>query len=446
MKNKNFKLIISILICVLFTSSCSRIYRVNPGNNYENNILDEKIEIIDKTLNDFNILEGLEKDDPAFVENNNAASGSTDDEKTASEEIDEVNPEIPAGSDANAEAETTPTPKKVFRPEEIVFYRTCSLDAIPAVTDKERFYAVERATGDAIECLYISSDTSILEIDPNGDMHAKKPGTVDIHISVGSLNYTLSFTVANSIYYAFTSGDVTGLSESDNAVLEEINKVIDNYNMYHLTTFEQIRTVHNYILQNTEYDTGRLENGSFLPDSYTVKGVLLNKKAVCEGYAQAFALFMNLLGIENQIVRGTTLKNNATHAWNLVKLEDDWYHIDVTWDDPIGNPADKINYTYFMLPDAFIQRTHAFNPFYPACTSTAYTYEVYADNIIDSIDQFEDKFYYFYSKGCDRIMILYPEHELPDFSLIRNHYKGAFSYYPLSVFGDYSVFEMILRR
>jgi len=70
----------------------------------------------------------------------------------------------------------------------------------------------------------------------------------------------------------------------------------------------------------------------------TVYGALVNREATCEGYAKAFKYFMDYLGIKNVLVTGTardTSGNEEPHMWNYVCLNDKWYGVDVTWDDPV---------------------------------------------------------------------------------------------------------------
>lgn len=113
---------------------------------------------------------------------------------------------------------------------------------------------------------------------------------------------------------------------------------------------EQIKIVHDYLVDTVEYD---LEAGSNI---YNIYGTLIDKRAVCEGYARAFKYILDDLEIPTIIACGLA-KNSAgvteTHAWNYVQLENgQWYAIDVTWDDPViigsGIISDSIKYQYFL--------------------------------------------------------------------------------------------------
>ena len=113
---------------------------------------------------------------------------------------------------------------------------------------------------------------------------------------------------------------------------------------------DQIKTVHDYLVNNLEYDT-TLSNSNI----YNLYGALVNKKTVCEGYARAFKSMMDDLGITCVIVCGTGVNSSGkteTHAWNYINLDGNWYAIDVTWDDPIiignGYVSKDIFYKYYL--------------------------------------------------------------------------------------------------
>ncbi len=125
-------------------------------------------------------------------------------------------------------------------------------------------------------------------------------------------------------------------------------------------TYEDIKMVHDYIVENTEYDSTLS-----LPDIYNVYGTLIRKQSVCEGYAKTFKLLMDELGIPCVIVIGeATNSNNETenHAWNYVQINNSWYAIDATWDDPVvsgggtARPASK--YKYFLKGMTTISKDH----------------------------------------------------------------------------------------
>ena len=129
------------------------------------------------------------------------------------------------------------------------------------------------------------------------------------------------------------------------AIRQEIKKQLDGYSDY-----EKIREVHNWLIDNIEYDMDLKTK-----EPYSISGALTEGIAVCEGYARSFKYIMDGLDIPCVLVSGIGTNSNGeieSHAWNYVMLDNKWYAIDVTWDDPviIGNgyiPEDT-KYTHFL--------------------------------------------------------------------------------------------------
>ena len=124
--------------------------------------------------------------------------------------------------------------------------------------------------------------------------------------------------------------------------------------------YTKIKLVHDYLIDSIEYDDTLREN-----NIYDIYGALVNKKCVCEGYAKAFQYIMQEAGIETVIIIGTgTNSRNETesHAWNYVNLNNKWYAIDVTWDDPIisggGILTNKSRYEYFLKGSQTMNENH----------------------------------------------------------------------------------------
>ena len=108
--------------------------------------------------------------------------------------------------------------------------------------------------------------------------------------------------------------------------------------------------VHDYLVDNIEYDTTISRN-----NIYDVYGALVNRIAVCEGYARSFKYILDEMGIPCVLVIGTGTNSQGEterHAWNYVELEGNWYAVDCTWDDPIiiggGGQTLSSRYKYFL--------------------------------------------------------------------------------------------------
>lgn len=134
-----------------------------------------------------------------------------------------------------------------------------------------------------------------------------------------------------------------------------------------MTDFEKALALHDYIINHAEYDLSA-------PCFHGAEGVLLYGRGVCDSYAEAYYALLNKVGIENHIIYGTA--GGGSHAWNLVKLDEEWYFIDCTWDDPLPNGNE--NHQYFGLTDELLRKTHTWEQTsdMPAATGTRYQYGV----------------------------------------------------------------------
>lgn len=131
--------------------------------------------------------------------------------------------------------------------------------------------------------------------------------------------------------------------EVENIRNNVINEVKDD------SDYNKILKIHNMLANSLEYDsTLNKEN------SHNIYGALVDRKVVCEGYAKAFKYILDSLNIECILVGGTATNSSGeteSHMWNYVKLNEKWYGVDITWDDPIiigGSTENNIRHDYFL--------------------------------------------------------------------------------------------------
>ena len=110
-----------------------------------------------------------------------------------------------------------------------------------------------------------------------------------------------------------------------------------------------VKLIHDWIIDNLNYNSSAKYKNS-------IYGALLEKEAVCEGYARTYKYFLDSLGIENILVVGVATNPSGQtedHMWNYVKMNDNWYVVDTTWDDPIVHGGGTIGYDikhrYFLI-------------------------------------------------------------------------------------------------
>ena len=163
--------------------------------------------------------------------------------------------------------------------------------------------------------------------------------------------------------------------------------VAENINM-DMSEFDKEKILHDYIINNTRYDYGNYTSDTLSDDAFEEYGSLLSGYAVCEGYAETMKLLCDLSGIECIIATGKTETDGIIqgHAWNIVKIENEYYHVDCTNDDPVTKDGSQIlTYCYFNLTDDEMMKVATWNKaLYPTCDSTKnsyyYKYNMVADN------------------------------------------------------------------
>lgn len=157
------------------------------------------------------------------------------------------------------------------------------------------------------------------------------------------------------------------LNEAENKATDIVNAVITP----NMNDYQKELALHDYIVNHAHYDDINYQNNTVPNESYTPYGILIKNTGVCAGYAHTMRLLLNKNGIECIVVSGKA--DGGDHAWNIVKLDDKYYHLDVTWDDPVGK--DQLRYYYFNLTDDMIAVNHAWDQNrYPRCNTTDYNY------------------------------------------------------------------------
>lgn len=153
---------------------------------------------------------------------------------------------------------------------------------------------------------------------------------------------TIKFTYNNQGKFSLTIEHIYTQDEINeiNYIVEEKIKDLINDKM---NNEEKIKQIHDYIINNTSYDTLKTQNiNDNTYKSNTAYGVLIQKYGICSGYSDTMAIFLNKLGIKNYKI------SNDTHIWNLVYLNGVWTHLDTTWDDPISEFNENRD-TYFLI-------------------------------------------------------------------------------------------------
>ena len=159
--------------------------------------------------------------------------------------------------------------------------------------------------------------------------------------------------------YLVSPDEVEGKQEQLNKKVQEI---IDKVEKNAETPYEKVLYLHDLLIKNTTYSSNLDDDMA-----YTAYGALVNNNAVCEGYSRAMSYLCKKMGVDCILVTG--ISKELGHMWNLVKLDDKWYHIDVTWDDA-QESIDYPLHTYFCLTDEQITVDHTIDPDVSSVSST----------------------------------------------------------------------------
>ena len=154
----------------------------------------------------------------------------------------------------------------------------------------------------------------------------------------------------SDILAAWESGDDSGLSKEDKAVLKAAEAVFAGQVAPGMTDYDKEYALYVWLTGTVSYDQRHYEKSGAPRTSYEPYGPLIEGKGVCLGYAETFRLLMDMAGIECITVTGAGFQNRENHAWNMVKLNGEWYCVDPTWDlNPGINQDGEPVYGYFNV-------------------------------------------------------------------------------------------------
>ena len=206
------------------------------------------------------------------------------------------------------------------------------------------------------------------------------------------LKFEITYEDGDSYVYKTMSYET-----STEALEAKIQEVVSECAYSGLSDYEKALNLHDWLCENAEYD----DTYSY----YQADGVLLNGKGVCMSFTLAYQELLAAAGVENICVLGYA--NGGSHSWNMVKLDGDWYHVDVTWDE---NRSDKY---YFGMSEKLMCRDHTLTTRAPDATATKYNYALnHSDGAFESVNELaalmdalpvNQEEFNFYCLSCDDI-------------------------------------------
>ncbi|WP_459882293.1 immunoglobulin-like domain-containing protein, partial [Clostridium novyi] len=186
--------------------------------------------------------------------------------------------------------------------------------------------------------------------------------------------------------------DIDEVKRQKKATEEVVKKIVKEVIKPGMSDVEKELALHDYVVKHADYNMAGLNKNPADLEDHSAYGVLVLGKGVCESYAKAMHLLLNEVGIECKYATGYKRNPNGGkgggHAWNMVKLDNEWYNLDATWDDPVSDRVGRsdneaivssVIHTYFNVPDSVFNKDHIRGDFeqnnYPVANGTKYSYD-----------------------------------------------------------------------
>ena len=202
--------------------------------------------------------------------------------------------------------------------------------------------------------------------------HTKNPIEGDyLRFQYREYSVTRYLVTSGSRYCYLIFMDVVYMTDTaqEAAVSAAVSSLLGSLGVNSMDSYSKTKTIYNWICQNVSYDYAHVGNTEYLKQ-FSAYGALVERTAVCQGYAVLLYRLLLESGVDVRVIPGTG--NSTLHAWNIVELNGVYYNVDSTWD------AGKDSYGYFLCSEADFSghirldgyRTDAFMTSYPMSSKT----------------------------------------------------------------------------
>jgi len=166
-----------------------------------------------------------------------------------------------------------------------------------------------------------------------------------------TINLNMEYWDSDAIIYAYNNSDSSFLTERQKIMYDKYLGILNACVKPTNNDYENEMAVHDYLIDNITYDSN-------ITSHFNAYEALTQGRAVCAGYAECFRTLMELQGIKCITISGTA--DGENHMWNAVCLDNEWYQVDVTWNDLDEVSAlDKVHlYTYFNASEQDMSIDH----------------------------------------------------------------------------------------
>jgi len=203
--------------------------------------------------------------------------------------------------------------------------------AINAGKERFTFYCPEDYKSCINDVKYLANDQITLS-NINNFVH---PFNSFKHIET---SYDTTGKITIRAYHAYTDEDIEAIKQKVLEIKSILGTDISDVRAF-------IKKYHDFIIDKAIYDSARSDNNIINYKSDIAYGTLLQGYSLCGGYADSMAIFLDEVGIINYKV------SSDHHVWNAVKIDDNWYHLDLTWDDPVTQDGTNLIESDFFLID-----------------------------------------------------------------------------------------------
>lgn len=182
---------------------------------------------------------------------------------------------------------------------------------------------------------YKTCTTDVEKISSDSTIMSKISGYVSPFNAHQTINTTISSygEVYVNISKKYSEEEITEINN-------KIREIYENLNLEDKGIEEKIKLFHDYLIKNTTYDEDFASNKKSAYNSSKANGALIDHYAVCGGYSDAFAIFLDYINVPNIII------STDNHAWNLVSYDGHYLHIDPTWND---TEIERFDYEFYMV-------------------------------------------------------------------------------------------------
>lgn len=147
---------------------------------------------------------------------------------------------------------------------------------------------------------------------------------------------------------------------------KKLDKIIDELILEDMTDFGKYKVLHDWLIRNITYDEDYVNSYDTLKlnsNGHHLLMGLIENKGICYTYSRLYEILCKKANLQCIIVTGEA--NNDNHSWNIVNIDNQYYHVDVTWDDP----NDILDYDYFLISDSTIRKNHSWTMETPICST-----------------------------------------------------------------------------